>query len=99
MLHVGRRKDLGACAAGDLVLEQAGGAVFRLHLLTGCALERRCRFVQRTAQAAGGIEQHRLGGGCRDGHDRCQQNESDARNHHAPGTVALGKNSCSPLIL
>ena len=46
------------------------------------------------------VQQHRLGGDCGCGHrGGRQQDRNDARSHHAPGTVALGKNSCSPLIL
>ena len=55
--------------------------------------------VSAPRRLPGGVEQDSVGGGgC--GHDCCRKYEVLRSNsHHAPGTVALAKNNCWPLIL
>src|SRR5262245_47368831 len=62
-------------------------------------LERPGHLGQGGAQAAGGMEQDRLGCDRRHGYRRCRQSDGEAGKHHAPGTLALGKNNSRPLIL
>jgi len=59
MLHVGRRKHVGALAAGDAVLQQPRCAKREAHAHARfAAFERLRHFGQRSAQAAGGKHAH-----------------------------------------
>jgi hypothetical protein len=55
-------------------------------------------FGQSRAQAAGGMQQDRVGRRCRHGHRR-HDRQRDERAPHADGSLALGKNNCWPPIL
>ena len=73
------------------------GPYFACTVAPLCDSVRLRHFGQRAAQRTGRVKQNRIGGvggrGHRDNRD-CGEEP-----HHAPGTVAFGKNSCCPLTL
>ena len=95
MLHVGRGEHIGPSPAGDLILQDARQAVFRLHRVAAFCLECLGDIGQGCSQAAGGIELDDVGA-CRIAHGEDAQDRKGSRRaalHHAPGPLAFGKNN------
>src|SRR5262249_14893667 len=101
VIHVRRSKHLRFRPSDDLVFEQPGRAIARLHPDAALLFEGARRRIERLAQAAGGVQQHGLSlRRRRYRHDGYGDDDGMAdRQAYAPGTVALGKNSCWPSIL
>jgi hypothetical protein len=78
--------------AGDLILQQTGGAEFRLHRIAGCR-GISCDYLgEGAAQASSGVTQHCLSRRVRGGQqsDECDNGTTLRTHRHAPGSPAFG---------